>query len=49
MPDSTEVRVEEVQDAIRRMNSGNSPSLDGVKVGMAPVIGFSILINIVHP
>ena len=34
VPDSTDVRVEEVQEAIKIMNSGKSPGMDGVKVGM---------------
>ena len=32
VPDSTDARVREVQDAIKRMNSGRSPGMDGVKL-----------------
>ena len=35
MPDSTEMRVEEVRDAIKRMNSETSTGKDGVKVEMS--------------
>ena len=34
MSDSTEVRVEEVRDVIKAMNSGESPEVNGVKVKM---------------
>ena len=34
VPDSTEARVEEMREAIKRMNSGKSPDVDGIKVDM---------------
>ena len=34
MTDSADVRVKLVQDMVQRMDSGKSPMMDGVKVGM---------------
>ena len=37
VPESPEVRVEEVRDVIERMNSGKLPDMDGVEVEILKV------------